>query len=269
MKSVKDKIVLITGGTNGIGRIMALDFAERGAKVVVWGRNPEALKEMEEAGRSKGRFIKALGCDVSDRAAVYRAADQVKKEVGPVDILINNAGVVSGATILDTPDEKITSTIAVNTLALFWTTKAFLPDMLARNEGHLVTIASAAGILGVTGLADYSASKFGAFGYHEAITMELQKKKTAVKTTLVCPYYIDTGMFEGVKTRFPLLLPILKSENTARRIVKAVLTNRRLLVMPSFVRNIFWLRMLPASIFDGIIGFLGINSTMDHFTGRK
>jgi all-trans-retinol dehydrogenase (NAD+) len=248
---------------------MALDFAKRGARVVVWGRNPEALREMEMAGQKQNCFIKAMSCDVSDRVAVYRCAEQVKVEVGPVDILINNAGVVSGATILDTPDEQILSTIGINTLALFWTTKAFLPDMLARNSGHLVTIASAAGIIGVTGLADYSASKFGAFGYHEAVDMELRKNKSAVKTTLVCPYYIDTGMFEGVKTRFPLLLPILNSNAVAHRIVQSILKDRKFLVMPPFVRNIFWLRMFLAAFFDWTVDLLGINHTMDHFTGRK
>jgi all-trans-retinol dehydrogenase (NAD+) len=210
-----------------------------------------------------------MGCDVSDRAAVYRSAEKVKAELGPVDILINNAGVVSGAAILDTPDEKIINTININTLALFWTTKAFLPDMLVRNSGHLVTIASAAGILGVTGLADYSASKFGAFGYHEAVSMELRKKKSAVKTTMACPYYIKTGLFEGVSTRFPLLLPILKSEVAARRIVKAVLKNRRLLIMPPLIYSVFFLRLCPTVIFDAVVAFFGINNAMDHFTGRK
>jgi all-trans-retinol dehydrogenase (NAD+) len=269
MKDVTDKIVLITGGTSGIGRLMALDFAERGARVVVWDRNPETLRKMEEEGQSRGRFIKAMHCDVSDRDAVYRTAEQVKTEVGPVDILINNAGVVSGGTLLETPDEKIVNTINVNTLALFWTTKAFLPDMLARNSGQLVTISSAAGVIGVTGLVDYSASKFGAFGYHEAVTMELRKKKSAVKTTLICPFYINTGLFEGVRTRFPLLLPILKSEVATRRIVKAVLKNRRRLIMPSIICSVFLLRLCPAAIFDGIVDFFGINDTMDHFTGRR
>jgi all-trans-retinol dehydrogenase (NAD+) len=247
---------------------MALDFAERGAKTVVWDRNDAGLREMEEAGRSRGLFIKAMHCDVSDREAVYRAAGKLEAEVGPPDILINNAGVVSGSPLLKTPDEKIVNTISVNTLALFWTTKAFLPGMLERNSGCLVTIASAAGIIGTTGLVDYSASKFGAFGYHEALAMELRRSRSAVRTTLICPFYIDTGLFEGVSSRFPLILPIMKSENVARRIVKAVLKNKRMIVLPPVIRSVFLLRLLPAFIFDAAVNFLGISHTMDHFTGR-
>jgi all-trans-retinol dehydrogenase (NAD+) len=268
MEDLTGRVVVITGGASGIGRLMALDFAERGAKVVVWDRDSAGLREMEEAGRSRGLFIKAMFCDVSDREAVYRAAERLEAETGPVDILINNAGVVSGSSLLDTRDEKIISTISVNVLALFWTTKAFLPGMLKRNSGRLVTIASAAGIIGTTGLVDYSTSKFGAFGYHEALTMELRRNRSAVKTTLVCPFYIDTGLFEGVNSRFPLILPILKSEVVARRIVKAVLKNRRMIVLPPVIRSVFLLRLLPAFIFDAAVNFLGINHTMDHFTGR-
>jgi all-trans-retinol dehydrogenase (NAD+) len=269
VKNIAGKVVVVTGGTSGIGRLMALDFAERGAKAVVWDRNVTVLKEMEETGKSRGLFIKAVNCDVSDREAVYSAAGQLEAELGPIDILVNNAGVVSGSPLLDTPDEKIFNTISVNTLALFWTTRAFLPGMLKRNSGHLVTIGSAAGIIGITGLVDYSASKFAVFGYHEALTMELRKKKSAVKTTLVCPFYIDTGLFEGVKTRFPLLLPILKKEVAARRIVKAVLKNKRMIVLPPIIRSVFLLRLLPVFIFDGVVNFLGISHTMDHFTGRN
>jgi all-trans-retinol dehydrogenase (NAD+) len=269
MKDIIGKLVVVTGGTSGIGRLMALDFAERGAKVVVWDRNAAALKEMEETEKNRGFFIKAMNCDVSDREAVYRAAGQLEAELGPVDILINNAGVVSGSTMLNTPDEKIIDTFNVNTLAPFWTVKAFLPGMLKRNSGHLVTIASAAGVIGITGLVDYSASKFGAFGYHEALTMELRRNRSAVNTTLICPYYIDTGMFAGVKTRFPLILPILKSEVVARRVVKAVLKNKRFLILPPIIYSVFLLRLMPAFIFDGVVNFLGINHTMDDFTGRN
>jgi all-trans-retinol dehydrogenase (NAD+) len=269
MKDITGKLVVVTGGTSGMGRLMALDFAERGARVAVWDRNAAALKEMEETGKSRGLFIRAMNCDVSDREAVYRTAGQLEAELGPVDILINNAGVVSGSALLDTPDEKIIDTFNVNTLALFWTTKAFRPGMLKRKSGHLVTIASAAGIIGITGLVDYSASKFGAFGYHEALAMELRKNRSAINTTLVCPFYVDTGMFAGVKTRFPLFLPILKSEIAVRRIVRAILKNKRLLVMPPNIRSVFLLRLFPAFIFDRVVGFLGINHTMDHFTGRR
>jgi all-trans-retinol dehydrogenase (NAD+) len=268
VKNVKDRIVLITGGAGGIGRLMGLDFARQGAKIIAWDLDARSLGEFEELGREQGLFIRGMVCDVSDRAAVYRQAEALIAEFGPVDILVNNAGVVSGKTLLDTPDERIIQTLNINTLALFWTARAFLPSMLERNSGHLVTVSSAAGILGVSGLADYSASKFAAFGFDEALRMELGKLKSGVRTTVVCPFYINTGMFEGVKTQFPLFLPVLKSEYVAKRIVRAVLSGRRRLIMPRFVYFILFLRLLPTAVLDRVVDFFGINHTMDEFRGR-
>lgn len=138
-------------------------------------------------------------------------ARETEERIGPVDILVNNAGVVPGSPFFDTPDEKILKTMQVNVHANFWTVKAFLPGMIARGRGHLVTISSAAGIIGVMGLADYSAGKFAVFGFHEALRMELRRLKSAVATTVVCPFFIDTGMFAGVRTRFLRLLPASRS----------------------------------------------------------
>jgi all-trans-retinol dehydrogenase (NAD+) len=264
-----DKVVLVTGGSSGIGRLMALDFANRGAKVAVWDLRPDALAALEAEARSRGLFIKGYLCDVADREAVYRQAEVLKAELGPVDVLVNNAGVVSGSTFLKTPDEKMEKAMQVNVIAHFWTCKAFLPSMIERNTGHLVTISSAAGLIGLTGLVDYSASKFAAFGFHEAIRMELSRFKSAVKTTIVCPYFINTGMFDGVKTRFPLLLPILKSEYATRRIVKAVQKNRQRLIMPRLVYAVLFIRILPPVVFDFIANFMGINHSMDAFKGRN
>jgi all-trans-retinol dehydrogenase (NAD+) len=269
MKHIKDKLALITGGAGGIGRLMALDFAGRGAKVVVWDLSAEALKQLEDEAKTRGVFLRGRVCDVTDREAVYRAAADLKAELGPVDILVNNAGIVSGSTFLETPDEKIVKTMQVNTFSLFWTCKAFLPDMIARNSGHVVTIASAAGIIGVTGLVDYSASKFAAVGFDEALRMELSRLKSAVRTTVICPFFIDTGMFRGVKTRFPLLLPIMQSETAARRMVRAVLRNRRRMVMPFFVYGVFFLRLFPPRVLDMFADFFGISHSMDTFTGRR
>jgi all-trans-retinol dehydrogenase (NAD+) len=269
VKTVKDKLVLITGAASGIGRLMALDFAGRGARVAVWDLNGEALKALEEEARSRGVFITAMACDVSDRTAVYRQAEALMGKLGPVDILVNNAGVVSGSTLLETPDEKIIQTINVNVLAIFWICKAFLPVMIQRNSGHIVNISSAAGIIGVTGLADYSASKFAVFGFDEAVRMELRRLGSAVRTTVACPFFIDTGMFLGVQARFPLLLPILKSEYAARKIVTAVLKNRKRLIMPPFVYSVYVLRLLPTAVLDAVADFFGINRAMDHFTGRS
>jgi all-trans-retinol dehydrogenase (NAD+) len=269
MKEVKDKLVLVTGGASGIGRLMVLDFAGRGARVAVWDLNGADLEALETETRKEGLFVRGMICDVSDRAAVYAQAEVLTKEMGPLDILVNNAGVVSGRPLLDTPDEKIIRTINVNVLPLFWTVKAFLPFMLARNTGHIVTVSSAAGLIGVRGLVDYSASKFAAFGFDESLRMELRRLGSGVKTTVVCPFFINTGMFRGVKTRFPILLPILDPDKAVRRIVRAVLKNRRRLIMPPFVCTLYLLRLVPVPVLDVMADFFGISHSMDDFKGRE
>jgi len=268
VKDVKGKQVLITGGASGIGRLMAFDFARRGAHVIVWDLRHEDLKALETEAAAEGLSIAGMVCDVSSSSAVYAQAKLLLQKQIPVDILINNAGIVSGKTLLETPDEKIEKTMAVNTLSLFWTTKAFLPAMIRQKSGHIVTIASAAGIIGVRGLTDYCASKFAAVGFDESLRMELRAIKSPVKTTVICPFFIDTGMFKGVKTRFPLLLPILKPEKAVKRIVKAILKNRKRLIMPRFANWVLLLRLFPLGFVDAVTGFLGISHAMDNFTGR-
>jgi all-trans-retinol dehydrogenase (NAD+) len=268
MKDIRNKLVLVTGGASGIGRLMSLDFAGRGARVIVWDLNGASIRKLETEADEAGLSIRGMICDVSDREQVYGQAERLSAEWGAPDVLINNAGIVSGHALLDTPDEKIIRSVNINLLSLFWTTKAFLPAMRKRNSGHLVTISSAAGLIGVTALTDYSASKFGVFGFHEALRMELRRGKSGVKTTVVCPFYINTGMFEGVKTRFPLLLPILKGETVARAVVKAVLKNHQRVLIPGFIKSIFFLRMLPTFMLDAVSDFMGISSSMDDFKGR-
>lgn len=117
-------------------------------------------------------------------------------------MLVNNAGIVAGKTFFEGNDAYSLKTMEVNTIAHFWTVRAFMPKMIEKNYGMLITIASSAGMVGVNGLADYCASKSGAIGFHESISTELKiMKKDGIKTLLVNPYYIDTGMFEGVRTK--------------------------------------------------------------------
>jgi all-trans-retinol dehydrogenase (NAD+) len=268
MKKLNGKVAIITGGASGIGRLVAEKLASSGARVIVWDLNRASIDILEKESAAASLSITGMVCDVTDREAVYRLAREVESTVGPVEILVNNAGVVSGKTLLETPDEKIIKTMEVNVLANCWTVKAFLPGMLERNSGHLVTIASAAGLVGVTGLADYSASKFAAFGFHEAVRMEIRRQRKKIRTTVVCPFFIDTGMFAGVRTRFPLLLPILKPEYAAARIAHAIARGKKRLIMPRFVYSVFLLRLLPVTVMDLVADFFGMTRAMDHFTGR-
>ncbi|XP_018007886.1 estradiol 17-beta-dehydrogenase 11 [Hyalella azteca] len=202
-RDVRGHIVLITGGGSGLGRELALRFAAAGATVLVWGRNLRALEETKDKVESTGGSCFVYRVDVTDREAVYSTAGKIKSQFGMVDILVNNAGVAYGKNILDSNDDEIVNTFNVNIISHFYTTKAFLPEMLKINSGHVVTMSSMGGYTAVNRMTDYCASKFAAVGYNEALTMELRVNgHTGVLTTLVCPYYVDTGMFSGIASRW-------------------------------------------------------------------
>lgn len=261
---LRNQTVLITGGGSGIGRLLALGAAERGARIILWDLSKEAAESVRDEIIGQGYDAQAHGVDVSDRDTVKAAA----KETGPVDVVINNAGIVTGKYLLDASDDAIERTIRVNTLALFWVTRAFLGNMLKNHRGTVVTISSAAGLVGVAKQTDYSASKFAAFGFAESLRMELSKNNTGVNSLVVCPYYIRTGMFEGVHTKYPLLLPILTPEYVAQKTLTAIEQGRHELIMPRFVNLLSPARVLPAGWFDKLMNQLGVNNTMDHFVGR-
>jgi len=269
MTALQGRIALITGAGAGIGRLLASELALRGANPVLWDLDESKLAvTLDDLRGVAGGLARGYVCDVRDRDAVYQTAERVRSEVGDPDVVINNAGVVSGARLLDLPDEQIRRTFEVNALALFWVTKAFLPAMVRRNRGHIVTLASAAGLVGVARQTDYSASKHAAVGFDESLRAELREVSPGVMTTLVCPYYIDTGMFEGVRTRIPFLLPILRQRDVVRKIANAIERDRRVLVLPPAVRLLPVLRVLPPRVFDRVMDLLGVNVSMEHFKGH-
>ena len=256
--------VLITGAGSGIGRRMAIGAAERGADVIIWDVDALAGDRVAAEVRQAGGRALAAAVDVTDATSV--AAEALA--AGPVDVLINNAGVVTGKRLLDASEAQIRRTFEVNALALYWTTRAFLPGMLDRGRGKIVTIASAAGLIGVAKQTDYAASKWAAFGFTESLRAELRTDGHPVSTLIVAPYFIDTGMFAGVRTRFPLILPILAERDVARRVLDAIESGRQQLIMPPFAALTPAMRVLPIAAMDAIADALGINSTMDEFTGR-
>ena len=269
MSEISGRHILVTGGASGIGRLMAKKLAALGGRISLWDINKENLdKVVAELNTAGSEPARGFLCDVSQRETVYRIADETRAAGGAVDILINNAGIVSGKGILELPDEKIAATFAINVLSLFWTAKAFLPQMIERRRGHIVTIASASSLIGVPRLTDYSASKWAAMGFDESLRAELRKSAPEIKTTVVCPYYIDTGMFHGVKSRFPRMLPILNEDSVATRIVSAIQRDRRRLIMPALVYLVPLMRILPVELFDWLATFLGVNASMDEFRGR-
>jgi all-trans-retinol dehydrogenase (NAD+) len=269
MTDVRGQICLVTGAASGIGRLLALELARRGAQLVLWDLDEARLVPLvEEIRRLPDGEAWSFACDVADRTSVARAAARVRAEIGDPAVVVNNAGVVSGMHLVDLPPEKIEQTFRVNVLALYWVTKEFLPAMVQRDQGHVVTVASAAGLVGVARQSDYSASKHAAVGFDESLRVELHRLGSHVRTTAVCPYYIDTGMFSGVKTRVPFLLPILKPDKVAAKMARAIEHDRPVLVMPPILRLLPVLRLLPARAFDRVMDLFGVNVSMDDFVGH-
>ena len=270
-RSVSGKVVLITGGASGIGREMAFAFAKRGAKVVLWDVDVAGLertqKDVEQAaaaadargddGSSESSVVYTDQVDVSNSEAVYAAADRVRAAIGHVDVLVNNAGIISGAQLCDIPDERIKATMKVNVLAHFWTVKAFLPEMLRQNDGHIVTIASAAGLFGSPRMVDYCASKHAAVGLNEALRMELKRAgKTGVATTLMCPAHIKTELFKGYSIPYPwnVFMPSLEPQDVAARVVGAVEHRDAMVCLPFAVNLAIALKWwMPCHISDKVM----------------
>ena len=269
MTKIKDCCVLITGGASGIGKIMGRMALERGARcLVIWDINEESIAATKKEYHSLGE-VKGYRIDISDTKQVEATARLTKKECGKVDILINCAGIVANNNTFDKQTTNdIKRTIEINTIAPMVIAQQFLPDMLKRDKGHICNIASAAGMLSNPKMSVYSASKWAVIGWSDSVRIELKQMKSNVHFTTIAPYFINTGMFDGVKSR---IFPILKPEPTARKILNAIESNRNFKGIPfsyHFIRSCQ--ALLPTSIFDYIFGeVVGIFHAMDNFKGRK
>lgn len=270
-KSVVGEVILITGSGSGLGRTMAIKLALHGAKLVLWDMNETLNEETKRLVDAEGRYdARCYTVNIGDREEVNRAAQQVLKDYGRLDMIINNAGIVSGKKFLECSDDLMERTMAVNTHALFYIAKAFVPGMIERDHGHIITIASMAGKIGVAGMVDYCASKFAAVGFSEALRAELRQHSENLNVTLVCPYYINTGMFEGVRSSSPTFLPILETEDAANRIISAILTDSVVYQMPRFCYVSTLLKeIFPSRAGEALAEFFGVNREMDTFTGRE
>lgn len=201
-KSLAKDHVFLTGAGSGIGRLMAIRLGKMGCKLSLSDVNMAGLQETKAQCEKNGVIssnICIFLCDVSRKDAITKGGEIARVAHGPVTLLINNAGIVSGKMTQELSDAMIEKTMQVNTIAHLHTIREFLPDMIASKRGHIVTIASMAGLAGVPGLSDYCASKYGAVAIDESVRLELSAKKLDgfIKTTCICPYLISTGMFEG------------------------------------------------------------------------
>ncbi|XP_055345535.1 epidermal retinol dehydrogenase 2-like [Paramacrobiotus metropolitanus] len=274
-KSIAGEIALVTGAGSGIGRLMALRLSRLGASLVLWDVSEAGLDETRRIIENDGGPVRSYLCDVSDRQMVYDVAERVRREVGNVTILVNNAGIVNGKWFLETADERLEKTMQVNAVAHFWTVKAFLPSMISNNHGHIVTISSMAGRFALPRLVDYCASKFAATGFHESLQMELELLgKTAVKMTNVQPFFITTGMFTGVETSInpwvQNVMPLLSPDYVADTVVEAILLNKPEVMIPRSMYIMMRLAVLmPKRAMRALEDLMESRDFMAGFVGRE
>ncbi len=261
----KDKIILVTGGASGIGRLMVKKLLVKGGIVVLWDISETNIEITKQECEGLGT-LHVYNVDISDPLAIKNTAKEVLQEVGVVDVLINNAGIVVGGKFVDNSERDIEKVMAVNALAPMYVTKEFLPAMLEKGSGNICNISSSASFVPNPNMTVYVASKWATFGWSDSLRVEL--KHTGVKVTTILPYYINTGMFDGVKSLIPLLKPDMVASVVLKSIEKGVKVRsiRRWLYRTARILQ----AILPVSIMDFVMDeLLGIYHTMDNFVGRK
>ena len=269
MTELRNARVLVTGAASGIGREMALIAAERGARIVAWDVDAAGLDQLRADLAERGAEVRTDVVDVTDRAAIYQAASAVDDAMGGVDVLVLNAGIVDDATVLEGDDAMVQRVMDVNVMALFWCTKAFVPGMVERGHGHVVTIASITSLVPTPGMATYTVSKHAAYGFGETLRTELHAEAPGVRSSVVMPFFISTGMFEGAGTiPLPFFNQHLEPVDVARSVMDAVEKDRERVILPSVGVLVQLLRALPPKAYDTLADKLGLMSVMSTFQGR-
>lgn len=268
MSDMKGKSVLITGGASGIGRLMGELALKEGARVlVIWDLNADQLQITSEAFRQQGYKVEAFVVDVSNTAQVLTTFKEVRERVGNIDILVNNAGIIVGKSFIQHTHGEIDKTMSINTSALMHLTREALEDMVKKGSGHIVNIASAAGLVSNPNMSVYCGSKWAVIGWSDSLRLELEDQAPGVKVTTVVPYYINTGMFAGVRSP---IIPILNPEPVARAIIQGVKKNKPFVRLPGIINLLPLIKgILPLRAFDVVVGkWFGVYKSMDHFKGK-
>ena len=268
------KCAIVTGGAMGIGLATCKRLLAEGVSVTIWDIDQAALKTAKKELANLGK-VYFYQCDVTNKRQVQKQVKIAQKEMGRVDILINNAGYVSGGDLLDHPIEDWEKTIDVNLNALLYTIYAVLPEMYERDDGHIVNISSAAGTIGVAGLSVYAATKWAVWGLTESLRMEaLKNEKNGVKYSTIHPGYIATGMFEGAKLGIPgrWVVPLVKNHDViAKAIVEDALKKEK--YSPKRPRtvnlNLRFRALMPDRWFQRFLIIMGVAGSMKSWYGRE
>lgn len=248
---------------------MAEIVVQKGASaLIILDINAEGLKNLNEKFSSEQCQVLTLKTDITRDEDLDKALSEIKRANLEVDILINNAGMVTGKNFSDHSREEIERNMLVNAIGPMKLTSAILPQMLERKQGHIVNISSAASMLSNPRMSVYCASKWAMTGWSDSLRIEMEQEQTGVRVLTVTPYYIDTGMFAGVKSP---LVPILKPAMVAKKIIRGIESDRIILRSPWIIYTLPFVKgILPKRMLDLLIGKgLGIYHSMDKFKGRN
>jgi all-trans-retinol dehydrogenase (NAD+) len=269
MSNIKGTTVLITGGASGIGKLMGELCLREGAKrLIIWDLDQKKADECSATLISKGFEVVTYYTDVSKTDQITAAAADIRQKYGGIDLLINNAGVIVGKEFHRHSHHDIDFTMSINANALMHVALEFIPGMIERKKGHIVNIASAAGMIATPKMSVYVASKHAVIGWGESLRLELEAISKELHVTTVTPSYINTGMFEGVQSP---VVPILKPETAAKKIIAGVKKNKIYVRMPGIVYAVPFMKgILPQRWLDVIVGkWFGFHKSMDAFKGKK
>lgn len=271
MSKIKGATVLVTGGASGIGKLMSMKCLQEGAGILIlWDINEENLDLTKKEFSNKGYSnVHTFVVDVSHVQDIEKTATEVLLEIGNVDILINNAGIVAGKQkFWEYSVRDVEKTLSINVSGVMHVSRVFIPEMIKQGKGHIVNIASASSLIPLPQGSVYAASKWAVMGWSESLRLELEAEGQNLHVSTICPSYIDTGMFKGVKA--PLLFPLLQPEDVANNVIKAIKTNKEILMMPDNVNLVPFLKgVFPTRIFDTVAGWLGVYNSMSSFEGRQ
>ena len=251
----KNKVVVITGASSGIGEASAIKFAKKNANVVLVARRKEKLLQVQKKISKYTDSTLICQCDVSNKLQVKEMSDAVLDRFGRIDVLVNNAGFVIYGKVNELSTEEIIAQMETNYFGMVFCTKAFLPQMLEQHSGHIVNVASVGASFGVPGIASYCATKFAMLGFSEGLRHELAG--TGVGLTVVSPIMVRTPLFDHPSfdnfSKFSTGVS-LSSETVAKTIIKASNSSRLEIVVPSVARAGIWFKQTFPYFINPIIG---------------
>lgn len=253
-KPVKDKIVLITGSGRGLGRELSLEFAKLGSKIICvdidYDSNEETVNTLNHLYPSC--VAKGYVANIGKKEDVIRIVEEIENDFGRVDILISNAALTSGGSILDIDDIEFESIININLISQFRLIRKFLPGMLKRDDGHIVVISDVLSLTAIQNGAAYTASKWGVNGLMESLYEELRKiPDHKVKISCACPYFVNTSA--TYTKAWKIRIPELPLSVAAKSVVVGIRRNERLFTVPRFAYFYYiLLKLLPDNLSNRI-----------------